>query len=370
MRGYLVARDLGLIPRADDEEALLRRPHRLPVVDFTRNDADARLEVEQQSAIATDNTILNRAVAYAPTISMSSEFVSVSRPSPGAVTVTWLAEAPEDPLREPVTFRPFPLSDPAAPACIGVTENGDSFRLQVFNRQTLLLGATGSGKSSILWSTLAQMAPYIHTGLISAHAIDLKGGVEAEPGRKLFREVAYDYGAAQAMIARLADRMTTRLAYMRESGLRKHIPTTAEPLELLVIDEAAALAYSAPDRKSAEQLNANLKLMLSQGRAAGYAILAALQDPRKESLATRDLYSQTVALRFRTRDDAILALGTSAYEAGAHAERIAQSQPGTGYVIDGDSGDLVRFRAFWIEDEVIRHIAQTYAAPSEVAAKK
>lgn len=368
--GYIVARDLGVISVVDEEEAALRRPRMLPKAEFNRNDAGARLEVEQQSASATDDLILRHAIAYAPTISMSSEFVSVSRPSPGSVVVTWLAEAPEDPLREPVLYRPLPEKDPAAPVCIGITEDGDSFRLPVFNRQTLLLGATGSGKSSVLWSALAQMAPHIHSGLISARSIDLKGGVEAELGRKLFREVAYDYDAAEDMVGALANRMAARLAFMRQNGLRKHIPTADEPLELLVIDEAAALTYGAPDRKRAERLNANLKLVLSQGRAAGFATLAALQDPRKEALATRDLYSQIVALRFRTRDDAKLALGSSAYEAGAYADRIPQGQPGAGYVIDGDTGDIIRFRAFLVEDEVIRHIAQTYAASSEAEAEQ
>ncbi|MEV8251352.1 hypothetical protein AB0O87_10580 [Microbacterium sp. NPDC076768] len=44
-----------------------------------------------------------------------------------------------------IPFRMVPLSDPAAPVRVGVTSEGP-FSLPIFGRQTLLVGASGSGK--------------------------------------------------------------------------------------------------------------------------------------------------------------------------------------------------------------------------------
>lgn len=264
-----------------------------------------------------------------------------------------------------IRFRMVPLADAAAPVRIGVTSEGP-FSLPIFGRQTLLVGASGAGKGSVIWSALGQLAPSIHTGTVRVHGVDLKGGVELTAGRPLFHDVAYNYDEAAAMIERLALRLDDRLAYMRENGLRKHVPTSTEPLELLLIDEAASLSYLAPDTKSRNAVDANLKRVLSTGRAAGIAVLAAMQDPRKESLASRDLFTATVALRFRTKDDAVLALGSAAYEAGAHCDRIPTTKAGMGYVIDGETGGIVQFRASWVSDEDITEIARRFPAPVAV----
>lgn len=264
-----------------------------------------------------------------------------------------------------IPFRMVPLADAAAPVRIGVTSEGP-FSLPIFGRQTLLVGASGAGKGSVIWSTLGQLAPSIHAGTVRVHGVDLKGGVELTAGRPLFHDVAYSYDEAAAMIERLALRLDDRLAYMRENGLRKHVPTATEPLELLLIDEAASLSYLAPDTKSRSAVDANLKRVLSTGRAAGIAVLAAMQDPRKESLASRDLFTATVALRFRTKDDAVLALGSAAYEAGAHCDRIPTTKAGMGYVIDGETGGIVQFRASWVSDADITEIARRFPAPVAV----
>ncbi|MEZ3160452.1 hypothetical protein AB1K54_07865 [Microbacterium sp. BWT-B31] len=265
-----------------------------------------------------------------------------------------------------IPFRMVPLADAAAPVRIGVTSEGP-FSLPIFGRQTLLVGASGAGKGSVIWSALGQLAPSIHAGTVRVHGVDLKGGVELTAGRPLFHDVAYSYDEAAAMIERLALRLDDRLAYMRENGLRKHVPTSTEPLELLLIDEAASLSYLAPDTKSRNAVDANLKRVLSTGRAAGIAVLAAMQDPRKESLASRDLFTATVALRFRTKDDAVLALGSAAYEAGAHCDRIPTTKAGMGYVIDGETGGIVQFRASWVSDEDITEIARRFPAPVAVS---
>ncbi|WP_180959258.1 FtsK/SpoIIIE domain-containing protein [Brevibacterium aurantiacum] len=222
---------------------------------------------------------------------------------------------------------------------------------------TLLVGGTGSGKGSVIWSLLLGLAPAIRAGVVRVHGIDLKGGVEFTTGVDLFHQVAYTYAEAKDLLAGLEDALEQRLAHMVESGSRKHVPSADHPLELLVVDEAASLTYLAPDTATSKKVDAHLKRILSTGRAAGFSVLAAMQDPRKESLSTRDLFSNQIALRLRTEDDARLALGAWAVDAGAQAHMIPETQQGTGYGIDSETSEIVRFRAFWCSDDAVRGVA-------------
>lgn len=157
--------------------------------------------------------------------------------------------------------------------------------------------------------------------------------------------------------------MRDRLAHMREVGSRKHVPTAAEPLQVLVIDEAAALSMVL-DKKGYDRSQRRLKEILSQGRAAGVAVIAALQDPRKEALTARDLFTRQIALRLRSADETRMAIGQSAHEAGARCEDISPSAPGTGFslVIEGEAVGPQRVRAFWVDDEQVRTLTGTGAA--------
>ncbi|MFF2635237.1 FtsK/SpoIIIE domain-containing protein [Microbacterium sp. NPDC057961] len=274
------------------------------------------------------------------------------------VRVELLARAP---LREKSFVRLPAQLDLSRPLTIGVRADGTPFRLAVAEKQTLLVGQSGSGKGSVIASILAGLGPGIRDGIVTVDAIDLKGGVEAGSYVKLVRTSAWDYESARQLLLDLVQELDDRLTTMRMGGYRKIEPSVATPLRLLIIDEAAHLIYQAPDAKTRAEVDLLLKRILSTGRAAGYVVIAALQDPRKEALASRDLYTQTLALKFRTRDDAVLALGQSAYDAGARCELIPSATPGTGFAVDGETGDIVQFRAFWVSDGDLREMARIYA---------
>ncbi|MEE3919320.1 hypothetical protein V2I01_16220 [Micromonospora sp. BRA006-A] len=53
---------------------------------------------------------------------------------------------------------------------------------------------------------------------------------------------------------------------------------------VLVVDELAALTAYITDRKVRDRIKESLGLLLSQGRAVGVHVVAALQDPRKDVL--------------------------------------------------------------------------------------
>jgi hypothetical protein len=54
--------------------------------------------------------------------------------------------------------------------------------------------------------------------------------------------------------------------------------------------QRAALTAYQPDRKLRERTMAALATLTTQGRAGGFCVVAALQDPRKEVLSIRNLF--------------------------------------------------------------------------------
>ncbi len=114
---------------------------------------------------------------------------------------------------------------------------------------------------------------------------------------------------------------------------------------------------AAPARRLRWRLWA-LSRILTKGRALGIVVVAFLQDPRKEILPMRGLFTQTVALRLRSRDEVAMVLSDGMADA-APAHRINPNQQGTGFVIAED-GQVTRVRADFWSDSEIRSTATQY----------
>ena len=362
-QGFLVGKSLGVVAGypADEEAERLKRGGKWPPAASYMIVNGVGYWRGRQAVRRTDDQILSAAEALAPTLGFPAEFVSLERPDASSVLVTWRADAGRDLLAESVPFRADASAVAGDPVLIGQTSTGEPFRVNIWDRQTLALGASGSGKGSIVWSTMLGLAPQIQAGTVKVIGVDLKGGVELMTSRKLFDSVAITFEQAAAAIRSLAEEVDRRLEYMRSVGSRKHVPTVEQPALLLLVDEYASLVYTAPDTKSRNAVEAALKRICSTGRAAKINVLALAQDPRADSILARSLFTNVVALRFRTKDDAALALGAAVVDAGAECHKISQSMPGTGYVIDSDgSGEPIRFRAFWCDDALIAAMAAKY----------
>ncbi len=119
--------------------------------------------------------------------------------------------------------------------------------------------------------------------------------------------------------------MQARAARLR-GRTRLHDPTVDEPLITVVVDELAALTAYA-ERDDRRRINAALSLLLSQGRAVGVVVVAALQDPRKETLPFRDLFPTRIALAFAEAEQTDLVLGPRAPGCGGRTARASRSPP-------------------------------------------
>jgi S-DNA-T family DNA segregation ATPase FtsK/SpoIIIE len=146
---------------------------------------------------------------------------------------------------------------------------------------------------------------------------------------------------------------------------RLHRPTRDEPLVVVLIDEVANLTAYLPDRKLRERITQSLAVLLTQGRAVGVSVVAALQDPRKEILGLRNLFPTKIALRLDERTQVDMVLGDAARELGADCDRISERTPGVGFVRTDGMREPVRVRASWISDSEIARIAAIYARANE-----
>lgn len=241
---------------------------------------------------------------------------------------------------------------------LGRTQSGAPWQLVVRGRHTLVAGCSGAGKGSVMWGLCCGLAPAVSRDLVRLWGIDLKRGVELEMGAGLFTVRAYDADAAlRALRAllRVIDERGRRMA----GRTRLHEPTPGDPLHVLVIDELAALTAYADVmiRREAERL---LSEILTQGRALGVVVVACVQDPRKDVVPVRGLFTQTVALRLRSIEETVMVLGEGAATA-APAHLISPRDPGTAWIVD-DTGAVDRVRADFWPDQVITAVARTHPA--------
>jgi DNA segregation ATPase FtsK/SpoIIIE, S-DNA-T family len=250
-----------------------------------------------------------------------------------------------------------PTTATAARVRLGRCENGSAWTLQVAERQTLTVGCSGSGKGSVFWGIASGFGPAIAEGLVHLIGIDLKYGIEVSVGARLFTKVATTEADAVKTLTAVERLMDRRGAQMAEKT-RQHTATQATPLIVLMIDELAGLTAYMSDPALRKEATASLSRILSKGRGLGIVVAAFLQDPRKEVIPMRGLFTQTIALRLRSRDEVTMVLGDGMADA-APAHRISPDTPGSGYVVAED-GQVTRVRAdFWTDDQ-IRAIAKKY----------
>ncbi|MGL5825096.1 MAG: FtsK/SpoIIIE domain-containing protein [Nocardioides sp.] len=263
----------------------------------------------------------------------------------------WLEFSRADPLAETV-----PATLPAGPIdlarlTVGRREDGEPWSVRLIGSHLLVAGATGSGKGSVFGSLLRAMGPAIRDGSVQVWAIDPKGGMELSPSAGLFHRFAYDEPEAMVrLLEEAVSYMRFRTERLRMEGQRVHTPTPGDPLLVVLIDEMAALTAYIGDRDLKRRAESALQLLLTQGRAPGVLVVAAVQDPGKDVVSFRDLFPLRIALRLLEDVQVDMVLGRSARLRGAECDQIPASLPGVGYVILEGIREPVRVRASMIAD--------------------
>ncbi|UPK75693.1 hypothetical protein MU582_03350 [Nocardioidaceae bacterium SCSIO 66511] len=269
-----------------------------------------------------------------------------------------------DVLSQPV--QPFGVAE--SPALkrlpVALTEDGTPYRLRLLGTHLLIVGQTGAGKGSVLWSIVNHVAPGISSGLVRVVGFDPKFN-ELTMGAPLFHQLYDGDGSVMADgLERLVAVNDERKKAMRGRS-RLHVPTVDEPFYLVLVDELAALIAYMADKAAKKRIEAALSTLLTQGRAQAITVVGAVQDPRKEILSMRDLFPSRVALSLRTSEQVDMVLGDGARERGALCDQIPLALPGTGYAVVDGVPDPVRLRFPFTSDEQIRALAAAHPAPRD-----
>ena len=210
----------------------------------------------------------------------------------------------------------------------------------------------------MIWSLIRALLPAIATGWVQVWALDPKR-MELSFGRALLHRYACHASAMvellEAAVAEMHDR-----AGQFGGRTRTFTPSVEFPFVVLLVDELAFLTAYQPERDLRKRAEAAIATLTSQGRSVGVCVVGALQDPRKDVISLRNLFSTRIALRLDESDQVDMVLGDGARDRGALADQIS-SLPyvgaGVGYVRLEASPDPVRVRAAYVSDADIMAMA-------------
>jgi hypothetical protein len=267
---------------------------------------------------------------------------------------------------------PFELAGPIAwpaleaeslslwePVPVGVDEYGEPVAIRLVERNVLVGGEPGAGKSVALSLLVAAGAldPHARVWLLDGKLVELACWAPIAE-----RIIGPDGEQALGVLRDLQRETDARYRELLARGLRKLRREDELPLHLVVVDELA-FYLSLPDRDQRRELAELLRDLVARGRAAGVIVLAATQKPGADVVPTalRDLFGFRLALRCNTPQASDTILGQGWASAGWDASTIAGGQRGVGYLLAEDERPA-RIKAYHLDDEQIAAISERAAA--------
>ena len=249
----------------------------------------------------------------------------------------------------------FPLSMFSA-VHLGIDENGEHVHVLLGERNMLLGGEPGGGKSNALNLIVAHGALSCDCKLI---LIDGKQ-VELGPWRHCADKfIGPSMTDALAALCQLQQIMNDRYDTLLAAGLRKITPGTGEPIYLVVIDEYAYFSATVGDRKQQAEFSALTRDLVARGRAAGVIVILATQRPSHQVIdpSLRDLFGYRWAFRCTTDSSSDTVLGHGWAGEGYTAASIDPLARGVSWLLS-ETGTPRRIKAAYLPDDDIRHLAR------------
>jgi hypothetical protein len=240
------------------------------------------------------------------------------------------------------------------PIPVGIDERGGWVLMRLIERNLLIGGEPGAGKSAVLALLLAVAAldPSVVLYLFDGKLVEL--ACWAGCAR---RTVGLDIGAAVEVLRELHTELDRRLAVLLANRRRKITPDLGLPLLVVVIDELA-FYVAGPDRRASAEFAGLLRDLVAGGRAGGVIVLAATQKPSSDVVPTslRDLFGFRWALRCLTPQASDTILGAGWAGLGCSAATVDAADRGVGLLL-AEGGRPVRLRACWLDDPALLALA-------------
>jgi hypothetical protein len=264
-----------------------------------------------------------------------------------------------DPLADPTPV-PWPLVEADRlslwqPIPVGVDEDGSEVTVTLPERNLLLGGEPGAGKSNVLQILVAVGAldPEVRLTLFDPKLVELAVW-QGSATRLVGPNVDEAIDVLKQLIAELDDRYLTLLA----NRARKVGEGDGPALHLMGIEELAYFT-NGPDRKAAQAFSTLLRDFVARGRAAGMVTVATTQKPSADVVPTflRDLFGFRWALRCSTPQASDTILGSGWASEGYSAAAIDPAARGVGLLLQ-EGGVPVRVRSCWLDDLDLAELAR------------
>jgi S-DNA-T family DNA segregation ATPase FtsK/SpoIIIE len=245
------------------------------------------------------------------------------------------------------------------PVHIGIDEFGQPKRVPLIERNMLIGGEPGSGKSGLLNAIVAHAALAVDCRLV------LFDGKRVELGQ--WRKCADGFvgaslPAALAMLWRLQQMMDRRYDWLDDCERRKITPADVFSPYLVAIDEIAYFSATVGKKQDREDFAVLLRDLVARGRAVGLIVVAATQRPSSDIIPTslRDLFAWRFAGRCTTNSSSDIVLGQGWAQLGWSANTISPNNPGAGLLI-AENGSPELVKVAYLDDRTCAAIA-AYAA--------
>ena len=240
------------------------------------------------------------------------------------------------------------------PIPVGVDELGATVYVNLPERNLLLGGEPGAGKSVALLQLVAAAAldPTCQLTLLDGKRVELAcwaGSATHAVGPSL--------DDANEVLRSLRVEMDARYSQLLKRGARKVDSSMGIPLHVVVCDELA-FYLTMGERKQNQEFATLMRDLVARGRAAGVIVVAATQKPSHDIIPTslRDLFAFRWALRCTTPQASDTILGQGWASEGFSAKDIDGAQRGVGYLLH-EGGEPVRLKSFYLSDTDIDRLA-------------
>jgi hypothetical protein len=276
----------------------------------------------------------------------------------GNAAIAYLSLVVRDPLSEnaPLAWPDLNAAQLSLwdPIPIGVNEDGSVVTVGLPERNLLLGGEPGAGKSVALSQLVATAAldPTCRLWLLDGKLVELA------PWRPVAEaNVGVSVSEANEVLARLQSEMDHRYEELLATRRRKVTASDSWPLEVVVCDELAHYLTSG-DRKTRLEFAERMRDLVARGRAAGVIVLAATQKPSHDIIPTslRDLFGFRWALRCSTPQASDTVLGQGWASQGFSAATVDSAARGVGFLLH-EGGLPIRLRSFHLSDSDLEDLA-------------